>query len=55
MRGEPNNNKTVGNLIVLQLNDERRPKKNATPTEIVCYNCGEKGHKSNACGENDVK
>ncbi|XP_039685001.1 cellular nucleic acid-binding protein-like [Medicago truncatula] len=29
--------------------DDRRPKKKDVPTEIVCYTCGEKGHKSNAC------
>jgi len=32
-----------------KLNDERRPRKKDTPAEIVCYKCGEKGHKSNAC------
>jgi len=32
-----------------RLNDERRPRKKDTPAEIVCYTCGEKGHKSNAC------
>lgn len=37
-----------------KVNDERRPKRYATSTEIVCYTCGEKGHKSNAC-PNDVK
>ena len=31
------------------MNDERRPGKKDTPTEIVCYTCGEKGHSSNAC------
>ena len=30
------------------------PKKRDTPTEIVCFWCGEKGHKSNACS-GDVK
>ena len=29
--------------------DERRPRKKDTPAEIVCYTCGEKGHKSNDC------
>jgi len=28
---------------------ERRPRKKDTPAEIVCYTCGEKGHKSNDC------
>ena len=32
-----------------KMNDERRPKRKDDPTEIVCYQCGEKGHKSNAC------
>jgi len=30
-------------------NDERRPIKKNAPAEIVCYTCGVKGHKSNAC------
>jgi len=34
--------------------DERRPKRQDVPVEVVCYNCGEKGHKSNACTR-DVK
>jgi len=37
-----------------RLNDERRPKRRDAPTEIVCFNCGEKGHKSNVC-DRDVK
>jgi len=36
------------------VNDERRPRKKDTPAEVVCYNCGEKGHKSNVC-TGDVK
>jgi len=32
-----------------RVNDESRPRKSDTPTEIVCFRCGEKGHKSNAC------
>jgi len=31
-----------------KVNDEGRPRKKDTPAEIVCYTCGEKGHKSNA-------
>jgi len=38
-----------------RVNDERRPKKNEVPAEIVCFRCGEKGHKSNACGTAEVK
>lgn len=30
--------------------DVRRPKKKDA-AEIVCFNCGEKGHKSNVCPE----
>jgi hypothetical protein len=37
-----------------RVNDERRPRKKDTPAEVVCYTCGEKGHKSNAC-TGDVK
>ncbi|XP_039690626.1 cellular nucleic acid-binding protein-like [Medicago truncatula] len=37
-----------------RVNDERRPRKKDAPNEIVCYACGEKGHKSNAC-PGDVK
>ncbi|RHN45425.1 putative nucleotidyltransferase, Ribonuclease H [Medicago truncatula] len=29
--------------------DDRRPKKKDAPPEITCFNCGEKGHKSNVC------
>jgi len=32
-----------------RVNDEKRPRKRDTPTEVVCFLCGEKGHKSNAC------
>jgi len=32
-----------------RVNDERRPRQKDTIAEIVCYTCGEKGHKSNAC------
>ena len=32
-----------------RVNDERRPNKVDAPAEIVCYTCGVKGHKSNAC------
>jgi len=38
-----------------RVNDERRPKKNEVLAEIVCFRCGEKGHKSNACGTAEVK
>jgi len=31
------------------VNDERRLGKKDTTAEIVCYTCGEKGHKSNVC------
>jgi len=27
----------------------RRPRRQDVSVEVVCYNCGEKGHKSNAC------
>jgi len=37
-----------------RVNDESRPKIRDTPTEIVCFRCGEKGHKSNTCNR-DVK
>ncbi|XP_039682938.1 uncharacterized protein C683.02c-like [Medicago truncatula] len=37
-----------------RVNDERRPSKKDVVAEIVCYTCGEKGHKSNAC-PGDVK
>jgi len=37
-----------------RVNDERRPRKQDATTEIVCYTCGAKGHKSNAC-TGDVK
>jgi len=37
------------------LNDERRPKGRDAPTEIVCFKCGEKGHKSNVCGRDEKK
>jgi len=37
-----------------RVNDERRPRQRDATTEIVCYTCGEKGHKSNAC-TGDVK
>jgi len=38
-----------------RLNDERRPKGRDAPTEIVCFKCGEKGHKSNVCGRDEKK
>jgi len=37
-----------------RVNDERRPRQRDATAKIVCYNCGEKGHKSNAC-TGDVK
>ena len=37
-----------------KVNDERRPRESDTPAEVVCYTCGEKGHKTNACTR-DVK
>jgi hypothetical protein len=37
-----------------RVNDERRPGKKDTHAEVVCYKCGEMGHKSNACS-GDVK
>jgi hypothetical protein len=37
-----------------RVNDERKPGNKDTPAEVVCYKCGEKGHKSNACS-GDVK
>jgi len=36
------------------VNDERRPGRKDTTAEIVCYTCGAKGYKSNAC-TGDVK
>jgi len=38
-----------------RLNDERRPKRRDAPTEIVCFKCGEKGHKSNVCDRDEKK
>ena len=35
--------------------EERRPKGRDVQAEIVCYKCGEKGHKSNACTQRDEK
>ena len=35
--------------------DERRPKRRDAPVEIVCYKCGEKGHKSNVCDRDEKK
>jgi len=37
-----------------RVNDERRPRQRDATAEIVCYTCGKKGHKSNACTR-DVK
>jgi len=37
-----------------RVKDERRPRKQDVIAEIVCYTCGAKGHKSNAC-TGDVK
>jgi len=37
-----------------RLNDEKRPIRRDAPKEIVCFKCGEKGHKSNVC-DRDVK
>ncbi|RHN74107.1 putative transcription factor interactor and regulator CCHC(Zn) family [Medicago truncatula] len=38
-----------------RLNDERRPKRRDAPAEIVCFKCGEKGHKSNVCTKDQKK
>jgi hypothetical protein len=38
-----------------RVNNEGMPKKNETPAGIICFKCGEKGHKSNACGADEVK
>lgn len=38
-----------------RLNDERRPKRRDAPTDIVCFKCGEKGHKSNVCDRDEKK
>ncbi|CAJ2642347.1 unnamed protein product [Trifolium pratense] len=32
-----------------RVNDERKSVRKAVPNEVVCFNCGEKGHKSNVC------
>jgi hypothetical protein len=32
-----------------RMNDESKPGKKDTIDEVVCYTCGEKGHKSNVC------
>jgi len=37
------------------LNDERRPARRDVPAEVVCYKCGVKGHKSNACNRDEKK
>lgn len=38
-----------------RLNDERRPKRRDAPTDIVCFKCGEKGHKINVCDREKKK
>jgi len=38
-----------------RLNDERRPRRKDTHAEIVCYKCGEKGHKSNVCSGDEKR
>ncbi|XP_039685007.1 zinc finger protein GIS2-like [Medicago truncatula] len=44
----------IRNFSELRMIDERRPRKKDAPVEIVCYTCGENGHKGNAC-PGDVK
>jgi hypothetical protein len=37
-----------------RVNDERRSNRKDAATEIICFSCGEKGHKRNACTK-DIK
>jgi len=37
------------------MHDERRPARREAPAEIVCYKCGVKGNKSNACNRDEKK